>query len=93
MLMNELETMKKVVKNKEHSQEEEGIQKQEEIVEVEYEVGRVAEIRDICGAARKVIGLTPIEPRMLEIQMRSYGAKTKEEAMLMEVKNYLKCEM
>ena len=65
MLMNELETMKKVVKNKEHSQEEEGIQKQEEIVEVEYE--KESEIRDICRAARKVIGLTPIEPRMLDI--------------------------
>ena len=40
-----------------------------------------------------MIGLSPIEPIMLDIQMRSYGAKTKEEAMLMEVKNFLKCEL
>ena len=50
-------------------------------------------VKQICSNARKVIGLTPIEPRMLEIQMQSYGAKDIQEAMLMEVKNYLKCEM
>ena len=33
------------------------------------------------------------EPRMLEMQMQSYGAKDIEEAKLMEVKSYLKCEM
>ena len=50
-------------------------------------------VKQICSNARKVKGLTPIEPRMLEIQMQSYGAKDIQEAMLMEVKNYLKCEM
>jgi predicted DNA-binding protein (MmcQ/YjbR family) len=51
------------------------------------------EIEEICSDARRVIGFTPIEPRMLEIQMQSYGAKDIQEAMQMEVKNYLKCEM
>ena len=51
------------------------------------------EKRDLCSAARKVVGFTPIVPRMLEIQLQSYGAKDMEEAMLMEVKSYLKCEM
>ena len=50
-------------------------------------------IQQICSNARRVIGLAPIEPRMLEIQIQSYGAKDIQEAMLMEVKNYLKCEM
>ena len=40
-----------------------------------------------------VIGFSPIEPRMLDIQVDSYGAKNMEEAMLMEVKSYLKCEL
>ena len=44
------------------------------------------EVNAICADARKVIGLTPIEPRMLELQIQSFGAKDKEEAMLMEVK-------
>ena len=48
---------------------------------------------DICEKARRIIGLTPIEPRMLDIQVKSYGAKNMEEAMLLEVKSYLKCEM
>ena len=48
---------------------------------------------DLCAKARKVIGFSPIEPRMLDIQMNSYGAKYLEEAKLMEVKTYLKCEM
>ena len=64
---------------------------------VRHVLGESASVREksrkICSNARKVIGLTPIEPRMLEIQMKSYGAKDKEDAMLMEVKNYLKCEM
>ena len=30
---------------------------------------------------------------MLELQKRSYGAKTTEEAMMMEVKSFFKCEM
>ena len=47
----------------------------------------------VCAAARKVVGLTPIEPRMLDIQMQSYGAKNVQEAMMMEVQSYLKCEM
>ena len=58
------------------------------------ERGTVRErVRKICSNARRVIGLTPIEPRMLEIQMKSYGAKDIQQAMVMEVKNYLKCEM
>ena len=48
---------------------------------------------NLCTSARKVIGFSPIEPRMLKIQMESYGAKDMDEAMLMEVKSYLKCEM
>ena len=48
---------------------------------------------NMCSAARKVIGQKPIEPKMLEMQMKCYGGKTKEEAMLLEVKSYLKCEM
>ena len=48
---------------------------------------------DICRKARRIIGFKPIEPRMLEIQINSYGAKNVEEAMLMEIKSYLKCEM
>ena len=51
------------------------------------------ESKYICAAARRVVGLTPIELRMLDIQMQSYGAQNKQEAMLMEVKNYLKCVM
>ena len=39
-------------------------------------------VKQICSNARKVIGLSPIEPRMLEIQMQSYGAKDIQEAML-----------
>ena len=52
-----------------------------------------AKIMDVCSKARRIVGFKPIEHRMLEIQMRSYGAKDLEEAMLMEVKSYLKCEM
>ena len=48
---------------------------------------------DICSKARRIIGFQPIEPRMLEIQKVSYGAKNTEEAILMEIKSYLKCEM
>ena len=48
---------------------------------------------NLCASARRVIGFSPIEPRMLEIQMNSYGARDREEAKLMEVKSYLKCEM
>ena len=50
-------------------------------------------VRELCASARRVIGFTPIEPRMLELQIRSYGARNTEEAMLMEIKSYLKCEM
>ena len=49
--------------------------------------------KKICAAARRVIGLTPMEPRMLDIQMQSYGAQNLQEAMLLEVKSYMKCEM
>ena len=31
--------------------------------------------------------------KMLQLQMKSYSAKNMNEAMLMEVKSYLKCEM
>jgi hypothetical protein len=48
---------------------------------------------DLCAAARKVIGFSPIGSRMLELQMNSYGARDMEEAKLMEVRSYLKCEM
>ena len=54
---------------------------------------RVDEVEKMCEAGRKVIGFSPIEPRMLDIQIQSYGAKNQEEAMLMEKKSYLKCEM
>ena len=50
-------------------------------------------VQELCASARKVIGFTPIEPRMLEMQIRSYGAKDHIEAMEMEVKSYMKCEM
>ena len=50
-------------------------------------------ILEICSKARKIVGFSPIEPRMLDIQMRAYGAQNVEEAMIMEVKSYLKCEM
>ena len=50
-------------------------------------------ILDICSRARRIVGFTPIEPRMIEIQKEAYGAKDTEEAMLMEIKSYLKCEM
>ena len=52
-----------------------------------------SKVMGLCSSARKVIGLYPIEPRMLEIQMESYGAKDMEEAKMMEVKSYLKCEL
>ena len=57
----------------------------------EYTVG--PSVLDMCSSARKVVGLTPIEPRMLEMQMENYGAKDMEEAKIMEIKSYLKCEM
>ena len=50
-------------------------------------------IRDMCAAARKVVGFSPIEPKMLKIQMEGFGAKDLQEAVLMEIKLYLKCEM
>jgi hypothetical protein len=48
---------------------------------------------ELCESGRRVVGFSPIEPRMLEMQIRSFGAKNMEEAMLMEIKSYLKCEM
>ena len=50
-------------------------------------------VLEICSRARRIIGFTPIEPRMLDIQRESYGARDTEEAMMMEIKSYLKCEM
>ena len=55
--------------------------------------GVYSEKQKLCQLSRKIVGFTPIVPRMLEIQMQSYGAKDLEEAMKMEVKSYLKCEM
>ena len=63
-----------------------------EVLQGEHK-GDEKKLREICARSRRTIGLTPVEPFMLEIQKRSYGAKTEEEAMVMEVKNYLKCEM
>ena len=57
--------------------------------EDDYSVGR----QEMCAAARRVVGFTPIEPRMLELQIQSFGAKDLEEAKILEVKSYLKCEM
>ena len=53
----------------------------------------IRQVQELCTSARKVIGLTPIEPRMLELQMQSFGAKDYNQAMIMEVESYLKCEM
>jgi hypothetical protein len=50
-------------------------------------------IEEMCAAGRRVVGFSPIEPRMLDLQIQSYGARNLEEAMLMEIKSYLKCEM
>ena len=103
-IMKELETLKEVMRSKEypalpeHSEQRAGLGG----IGRSSDMGRLGadgsrgsglRVRDMCSAARKVIGLTPIEPKMLEIQMRSYGAKNIGEAMLMEVKSYLKCEM
>ena len=49
--------------------------------------------QQLCSKARRIVGFKPIEPRMLRIQMDSYGARDLEEAKLMEIKSYLKCEM
>ena len=57
----------------------------------ENEHGR--KVEELCAVGRRVIGFSPIEPRMLELQIQSFGAKDQEEAMLMEVKSYMKCEM
>ena len=50
-------------------------------------------VEEMCSAGRRVVGFSPIEPRMLELQIQSFGARNQEEAMLMEIKSYLKCEM
>ena len=47
------------------------------------------DILEICSRARKIIGFTPIEPRMIELQKTAFGARDTEEAMLMEIKSYL----
>ena len=60
-------------------------------IDGETELNR--KVENMCASARRVIGFTPIEPRMLQLQIQSYGAKTMDEAMLMEIKSYLKCEM
>ena len=48
---------------------------------------------DMCSHARRVIGFKPIEPRMLDLQVKSFGARNMEEAKVMEIKSFLKCEM
>ena len=50
-------------------------------------------VEELCASARRVIGFSPIESRMLDMQMVNYGAKDIEEAKLMEIKSYLKCEL
>ena len=49
--------------------------------------------QEMCASARKIVGFTPIEPRMLDLQIQSYGARNLEEAKEMEIRSYLKCEM
>ena len=41
--------------------------------EVRAEAGFNNRLEEICAAGRKVVGFTPIEPRMLELQMNSFG--------------------
>ena len=53
----------------------------------------ITKVQELCAGAKKIVGFTPIEPRMLTMQMESYGAKDQAEAMQMEIKSYLKCEM
>ena len=50
-------------------------------------------LEELCASARKVIGFSPIEPRMLDMQMQNYGARNIEETKLMEIRSYLKCEL
>ena len=50
-------------------------------------------VEKLCSSAKRVIGFSPIEARMLDMQMMNYGAKDMEEAKLMEIKSYLKCEL
>ena len=107
VILKEMETLKTSASNKpdfptlQHAEREQPVQQHpapgqgQQAVQAEGP-GRgdqTDRVKQICSNARKVIGLSPIEPRMLEIQMQSYGAKDIQEAMLMEVKNYLKCEM
>ena len=61
--------------------------------QIDNSKGVYSEKRKLCALSRKIVGFTPINSRMLEMQMESYGAKDIEEAKLMEVKSYLKCEM
>ena len=65
----------------------------EEFNSKEEVVASPSEQEELCASARKVLGFSPIEPRMLDLQIHSYGAKDIEEAKMMEVKNYLKCEL
>ena len=59
----------------------------------QQEKGSLKRRQDLCSKSRKIIGFSPIEPRMLDIQINSYGAEDIQEAMLLEVKSYLKCEL
>ena len=62
-------------------------------VEASRDSSSEACILEICSRARKIIGFTPIKPRMIKLQKTAFGARDTEEAMLMEIKSYLKCEM
>ena len=48
---------------------------------------------EMCAGARRVIGFTPIELRMLDLKMQRYGADNMDEVKLMEINSYLNCEM
>ena len=43
-------------------------------------------VLDLCASARRVIGLTPIEPR---IQIQSYWAENLEDVKIMEIDSHL----
>ena len=104
--MKEVETLKESVKTRQElpSQSQQSLPYLSAASDVRNQVGSAVHqqdragdhsknVFDICNQARRTIGFTPIEPRMLELQMQSFGAKTMEEAKLMEIQSYLKCEM
>ena len=76
-----------------NSEENISINALEELNDNKEDVVKESEQEELCSSARKVLGFSPIEPRMLDLQIHSFGAKDTEEAKMMEVKNYLKCEL